>query len=324
VTAPEDFIVEPDTPAFQHVLSRLPERLRAQLGVGLVRGVLASDRVAECLAELGWEIEQLMTALLPVAAAHALAPISNFTVGAVVLGMPPAAANRGPGSLYLGANMEFRGEALPLLPFTIHAEQSATNNAWLHGEQGVRILAVNAPPCGVCRQFLKELTTANGSLKVIHGQSADESGGPYETYALSALLPKAFGPGDLGVRGGLMRVEDHQLTLDATDPLAQAALAAANSCYAPYTQAYAGVALRGADQKIYPGRYAENAAFNPSLLPVQSALAFMRMQSAAAADWRIIEAVLVEASSEHTSQREVTRLLVESVGPGAKLTCYAL
>lgn len=321
MTAPEEFIVELDTSAFQHALSRLPARLRAHLGVGLVRGVLPSDGVAECLAELGWGVEQLMTALLPLAAAHALAPISNFTVGAVALGMPPAGANRGPGSLYLGANVEFRGEALP---FTIHAEQSATNNAWLHGEQGVRILAVNAVPCGICRQFLKELTTANGSLKVIHSQSADQSGNSYETYPLSALLPKAFGPGDLGVHGGLMRAEDHQLTLDATDPLAQAALAAANSCYAPYTQAYAGVALRGADQNIYPGRYAENAAFNPSLLSVQSALAFMRMQSGAAADWRITEAVLVEASSEHTSQREVTRLLLESVGPGARLTYYAL
>jgi cytidine deaminase len=313
-------IVESDPPSLQNALSRLPAELRARVGADLVGGVLSSDRAAEWLAESGWGLEQLMLALLPAAAAHARPPISNFSVGAVALGMPPA-SDRGPGSLYLGANMEFAGQALS---FTIHAEQSAVNNAWLHGEKGVRMLAVTAAPCGSCRQFLNELTTAKQSLKLVLKKSGDAGDGSYLDPPLSDLLPQAFGPGDLGIEGGLMNVEDHRLALQTADPVARAALAAANACYAPYTQAYAGVALRGPGGKIYAGRYAENAAFNPSLLPCLSALAFMRMQLGATADLQISEAVLVEASSERTSQRDATRLVLEAVSPGTKLTNYAL
>jgi len=299
-------------------LSHLPPALRARVEADLVAGVLPGDRVAASLAESGWQLEQLMLALLPVAAAHAHPSISNFFVGAMALGMPPATADRGPGSLYLGANMEFAREALP---FTIHAEQSAINNAWLHGEHGVRMLAVTAAPCGSCRQFLKELTTAEHELQIVLKKSTD---GSYSTEPLADLLPRAFGPGDLGITGGLMQPEDHGLVLDGADAVVRAALAAANACYAPYTKAFAGVALRGADGRIYAGRYSENAAFNPSLLPCLSALAFMRMQLGVAADLKITEAVLVEASSERTSQRETTRLLLDTVSPGTKLTYYAL
>ncbi len=121
-----------------------------------------------------------------------------------------------------------------------------------------------------------------------------------------------------------MRPEDHRLTLEDTDPLVQTALAAANSCYAPYTRSYAGIAFRSADRKIYPERYAENAAYNSSLLAFQSALAFMKMQLGVAASLEIVEAVLVEKSPERTSQREATRLLLESISPQARLTYYAL
>jgi cytidine deaminase len=320
LTASRGIIVESNALSLQHALSRLPAGLRARVGADLVGGVLSSDRAAEWLAESGWELEQLMLALLPAAAAHARPPISNFSVGAVALGMPPA-ADRGPGSLYLGANMEFAGQALL---FTIHAEQSAVNNAWLHGEKGVRMFAVTAAPCGSCRQFLKELTTAEQSLRLVLRKSGDASDDSYLAQPLSDLLPQAFGPGDLGIEGGLMHVEDHGLALQTADPVAQAALAAANACYAPYTQAYAGVAFRGPGRKIYAGRYAENAAFNPSLLPCLSALAFMRMQLGATVDPEISEAVLVEASPERTSQREATRLLLETVNPGTNLTYYAL
>jgi cytidine deaminase len=313
--------VQLDSPDVQRAFDRLPPPLRARLAAAPLQGMIRSEGAAECLAELGWEIERLMMALLPLAAAHAQSPVSNFSVGAVALGMPPAAGDRGPGSLYFGANMEFSGAALP---FTIHAEQSATNNAWLHGETGVRILAVNAAPCGICRQFLNELTTAATSLRVIHGKSAEPTDNACGAQDIATLLPQAFGPGDLGIHAGLMRTEDHRLALETkTDSLAQAALAAANASYAPYTKAYAGVALR-ADGATYAGRYAENAAFNPSLLPVQSALAFMRMKSGAAPGLKISEAALVEVSSERTRQRDVTRLLLETVSPGTRIACYEL
>jgi cytidine deaminase len=285
---------------------------------GLVRGVLPSERVAQVLAESGYRLEQLMMALLPVAAGHAHTPVSHYPVGAVALGMP--ATGRGPGSLYLGANFEFESQ---VLCFSIHAEQSAANNAWLNRELGIRTIAVTAAPCGLCRQFLTELTTQEEALRVITSETTagDDA---YEAHALSGLLPSAFGPDDLGVQGGLMQAENHELALENTDPLVQTALSACNSCYAPYTKAYAGVALRGADDKIYAGQYAENAAYNPSLLAIQSALAFMTMQTGPAAGLTILDAVLVERAAGRTSQREATRLMLESISPGTELRCHAV
>ena len=47
-------------------------------------------------------------------------------VGAVALGLS--------GALYAGANLEFLGQSLSL---SVHAEQAAVYNAWVHGEAGV-------------------------------------------------------------------------------------------------------------------------------------------------------------------------------------------
>ncbi|MCV5533519.1 cytidine deaminase, partial [Escherichia coli] len=63
------------------------------------------------------------------------------------------------------------------------------------------------------------------------------------------------------------------LELQSEDPLWQAALAAARQSYAPYSQGYAAVALQFADGRIFSGRYAESAAFNPGLPPMQMACA---------------------------------------------------
>jgi len=188
--------LEDDGSGFEDVFTRFPARVRASVKAALVRGMLSSERVAEITADLGYGVEQLMIALLPVAAAHANMPTSNYAVGAVALGMAPTG---GFGNLYLGANFEFASQ---VLCFTIHAEQSATNNAWLHGEQGISTLAVSAAPCGSCRQFLNELTT-DKVLKIVTSKNGcpDYS---HEAQSLSRLLPDAFGPRDLAVKGGLM------------------------------------------------------------------------------------------------------------------------
>ena len=57
------------------------------------------------------------------AESYARAPVSTFPVGAVVRGTS--------GSLYLGANIEFRGASLSQ---TVHAEQAALSNAFMHDE----------------------------------------------------------------------------------------------------------------------------------------------------------------------------------------------
>lgn len=227
-------------------------------------------------------------ALLPKAAALARPPISNFKVGAIARGAS--------GKLYYGTNVEFAGEALS---FTVHAEQSAVVNAWMNGETGIDLVATSAAPCGYCRQFLNELATA-GDLTVVM---------PGESRKLAELLPSSFGPRDLGITGGLLQRDDHGLTLDEQDDLAQAALAAANLSYAPYSKSYAGVALRTRDGALVNGAYAENAAFNPSLSPLQAALSQLNLQGGQWSD--IAECVLVRVDALHDN---ATRVVLAAIG----------
>lgn len=223
-------------------------------------------------------MDDLLT-LLPQAAAFARPPISNFRVGAIARGTS--------GKLYFGTNLEFAGEALS---FTVHAEQSAVVHAWMSGETGIDVVATSAAPCGYCRQFLNELVTARELLVVM----------PNESRSLSELLPSSFGPRDLGIDGGLLQPENHGLGLaDEKDALAQAALQAANMSYAPYSKSFAGVAVRTKDGRIFSGAYAENAAFNPSLSPLQAALSQLNLGGAGWGD--IAEAVLVGVDELHAN-----------------------
>lgn len=299
---------------FDDAIAAFPPSVQADLREILATGAfIPSERVAQLSDAMDVDVATLMMALLPVAAAYARPPISEFYVGAVALGMPPT-DNAGPGSLYLGANMEFPGQALA---FSVHGEQSAVNNAWLHGEHGLQALAINAAPCGYCRQFLYELSTA-ASLRI---HLPDVDGGedaPHETRPLKYFLPEAFGPRDLGFEGGLMAPESHGLTISEGGAAARAALGGANACYAPYSEGYCGVALTTADETLYAGRYAENAAYNPSLAPMLSALAWMNMSLPAQAPLEIARAVLVEASAE-ISQRDASAAVLASVAPSIAL-----
>ncbi len=246
----------------------------------------AQDAESEARAA-GIEVPQLMTRLLAKAAQFAKPPISNFRVGAVARGLS--------GNLYLGTNLEFTGEALS---FTVHAEQSAVANAWMSGETGIDIVGTSAPPCGYCRQFLNELVSA-GELMILL---------PTESRPLKELLPSSFGPRDLGASGGLLQREHHGLAIDGDHDLEHAALAAANMSYAPYSGSYAGVAIRTNDGSIVSGAYAENAAFNPSLSPLQCALSQLNLRGGMWTD--IVESVLVAVDSLHDN---ATRTVLKAV-----------
>jgi cytidine deaminase len=251
-------------------------------------------------------VEELVRELLPWAEAYTSPPISNFRVGAIALGSS--------GALYAGANLEFPGESLA---FTVHAEQAAVYNAWVHGETGVTLIASTATPCGYCRQFLNELTTASELQVMLPGRPPAP---------LATLLPAAFGPRDLGLPGGLMQPASISLMLaePSADPVVTAALAAACAAYAPYSGTYAGVALRTADGSVHQGRYAENAAFNPSLSPLQGALIALALAGGSYAS--IEAAVLVEASEpaaghlQHSaSQRASAAAVLAAVAPAVPL-----
>jgi len=243
--------------------------------------------VVDRIVASGVSLEQLMLALIPFAQKFAIPPISNFFVGAVSHGLS--------GSLYFGANYEFPGQALS---FTVHGEQAATAHAISFNETGIDLLAVSAAPCGYCRQFLYELTTAS-KLQIILPNTP--------TTLLTTLLPDAFGPADLGVTAALMSPQAHGMTLDEpADGVTQAALDAANSSYAPYSFSYAGVALKTKDGGIYTGSVAENAAFNPSMSPLEAAVVTLTINGGKKYS-DIVDAVLVEAANSKASQIGATR-----------------
>jgi cytidine deaminase len=257
-------------------------------------GAIAAPVVAQFLRSSGMSIEQLMLALVPLAQKFAIPPISNFFVGAVALGAS--------GSIYFGANYEFVG---PALSFTVHGEQAATAHAISCGETGMQMLAVSAAPCGYCRQFLYELTTAS-TLQILLPNTPSTP--------LTSLIPDAFGPGDLGVTAALMSPQSHGMTLaQATgDPVVKTALAAANASYAPYTFSYAGVALKTRDGSIFTGLVAENAAFNPSMSPLEAAIVNLVISGGKSYP-DIVEAVLVEATGSKASQAVATRAVLSAI-----------
>lgn len=312
------------TPGWHEAVRRFPEHVRDRIdAIWDNHGCLPAEAVASVCtaaqADIGW----LMMQLLPVAQQYAVVPVSNYAVGAVAAGMPVG----GWASLYLGANFEFANAALS---FTVHAEQAATNNAWLSGEQGMQALAISAAPCGYCRQFLYELVTANQLNILLPGGTP----GSYTLTPLTTFLPQPFGPNDLGVNGGLMDPQycTHSLTLTSgnpSDPVIAAAFQAAEGCYAPYSTppnvnafGYAGVAVQFSDGSIMAGRNAENAAFNPSLSPLESALAYANMsQPQAGALPTVTRCVLVEVPTVST-QRGATSTVLAAYAPAVTLEYY--
>jgi cytidine deaminase len=266
-------------------------------------GVIPAAEVTKFLGSSGMTIDELMLALIPEATKFALPPISKFFVGAVALGSS--------GSLYFGANFEFVGQALS---FTVHAEQAATAHAISHGEIGMQMLAVSAAPCGYCRQFLYEITTASTLLILLPKT---------QPALLTSLIPDAFGPADLKVTAALMSPQSHGMTVSsgAGDPVVQAALNAANASYAPYTFDYSGIALKTKDGSIFTGSVAEDAAFNPSMSPLEAAVVNLII-SGGKSYQDIVDAVLVEMADSKAGQADATRAALEAISP-VQLRAYA-
>ena len=139
---------------------------------------------------------------------------------------------------------------------------------------------------------------------------------------MERLLPSAFGPPDLGVEAGPLSQRQRAIVLedpDADSPVIQHALRAARSSYAPYTGSYAGCALRTEEGSFHAGGYIENAAFNPSVLAVQSALLHLHLRGPGLDTAVISELALVEVDGP-TTQLAATRRLLDVIAPEAVFT----
>ncbi|MFJ5250458.1 cytidine deaminase [Serratia liquefaciens] len=283
-------------PRFQTAFAELPATLQSALlpyfDAPDFPAMLKAEQVDAIKQRCGLDDDALAFALLPLAAACSLAPISQFYVGAIARGQS--------GNLYFGANMEFSGAPMQQ---TIHAEQCAVTHAWLRGESALASITVNYTPCGHCRQFMNELNSGT-TLKI---RLPDR-----EPATLGDYLPDAFGPKDLNIATLLMDRVDHGFQLTLTDELEMAALAAANQSHAPYSNAHSGVALEAEDGTIYSGRYAENAAFNPSLPPLQAALILMNVSGGDCQ--KVVRAVLAEPDSAILTQWDATRATLAALG----------
>jgi cytidine deaminase len=293
---------------FAKLLSHLTGKSRAQLlrllqSPGFSGHIPAPD--AASLAENEHKtVDALMVDLLPLARTYARSPISNYLVGAIVRGVS--------GNLYLGANIEIPGHSLGS---SVHGEQFALSNAYMHAEQGISALAVTAAPCGHCRQFINEMAPAGDTQVVIAGKAP---------VRLDALLPSAFGPRDLGFKDGALPVKTINLARPKgdSDALTLAAQEAARKSYAPYSKAHSGIAIGTPSGRIYSGAYIENVAFNPSLSPLQTALAALIVAGENYA--AISKVALVEMEGAAISQKSVTEAVLSAIAPSASLQITAV
>lgn len=283
-------------PRFENAFQQLPASLQAAIGPLLDKpdfaAMLTADDVNAVCEASQLDADALAFALLPLAAACAQAPISNFQVGAIAQGLS--------GNFYFGANMEFNAVQLQQ---TVHAEQSAVSHAWIRNERGLRAVTVNYTPCGHCRQFMNELRNA-ASLRIqLPGR---------QPAVLSHYLPDSFGPVDLHIDTLLMDDVNHGATLQNVNALARRALDAANRSHAPYSKAISGIALETLSGNIYTGRYAENAAFNPSLPPLQVALNLMNL--AGDDPCTIKHAAVVERRNAVVSHWAISQIMLAELG----------
>ena len=120
---------------------------------------------------------------------QAYVPYSHFHVGAALLCAD--------GTVYTGVNIENAS-----YPATNCAERTAIFKAVSEGKRDFKAIAVCGgtdgkaadfcPPCGVCRQVMREFCRPE-AFKVLLAKSCLE----YREMTLEELLPLSFGPGNL-------------------------------------------------------------------------------------------------------------------------------
>ncbi|THA06805.1 cytidine deaminase [Rodentibacter pneumotropicus] len=262
----------------------LNQAIVKELEEGNWAGFLTAQQVERLCLDFRLESLQLAIHLLPIAACYSHTAVSHFNVGAVAIGQK--------GDFYFGANQEFANVEIQQ---TIHAEQSAISHAWLRGETQIAHLAVNYTPCGHCRQFMNELQGAE-KLQIHLPHCLNNP--------LYHYLPDSFGPKDLDITAHLLAKEDHHLIANHSDELINQAILAANQSHCPYSESPHGVAMLFKNGEIISGRYAENAAFNPSLPALQTALNFSYLNDKILTDIQRIVMVEKPAKLSHKSMTE--------------------
>jgi cytidine deaminase len=261
-------------------------------------GVISAAESAELQRKENLPLPELLRKLVPMARTFSRPPISNYPVGAVCVGET--------GAIYFGTNFEIPEHPLNM---SVHGEQCAFTNAFMHNETRITHVVTSAPPCGHCRQFMNEFAAGGPLTMLVEGEKFD----------LQDLLPLNFGPQHLGNTGGVFSTEKLKLqALDTADQLVKTAWQAAAHSYAPYSKSPSGVGLRLNNGTVCSGSYIENVAFNPSLSPVHAA--FVQLVLSGVEFDQVNEVVLVEVEQAAVSQEGLMRSVLAVIAPSAKLS----
>jgi cytidine deaminase len=117
---------------------------------------------------------------------NAYAPYSHFTVGAALLTKKQ--------KVYLGCNIENAAygptncaERTALFKAVSEGEKEFSAIAIVGGKNG--LITDYCPPCGVCRQVLREFADTKNFLVILARSEED-----YVVFLLEELLPLSFGP----------------------------------------------------------------------------------------------------------------------------------
>lgn len=241
--------------------------------------------------------DEFLMAFAEAAKSLARPPISNYYVG--------QAARAGSGRVYWSVNVEFIDFPLN---HTIHGEQFMVALLKLHGEKHLETLALLGPPCGHCRQFLRELK---------HWKKARVLMPNHSPYYIEELLPVSFGPDNLGMREALLDSSHWRLIGNPRSKAESEAVRIASLSYAPYSRNPSGVVLRDKKNKLYLGMNIENVAFNPSLSALS--VAFVHLLSRQGKFEEIVEVVLAEEEAPKKSERTMLEAVVRKYCPSAKI-----
>jgi cytidine deaminase len=268
-----------------------------------VDGRIAASDVAALVGTYGLAgPEDVMLLALPAAAALADPPISNYRVGAVGQEIPG-------GDLLLGGNLEFPQADLGR---TLHAEGVVAIRAFGR-ETGISALAVaEARPCAYCRQTIAEFAWA-ASVRII-----DPLG---HSLTMADLYPWPFAPGDLSepaAKAGTVSWPDLAIADPIPGDVAALLIRTGARAHAPYSRCPAAVVLRLRDDRLIAGATIESVAFNPTIGPLQSALANLRASGAIYAD--IESAYLAARSDGAVDDVRPTRDLLATISPDVALT----
>ncbi|KAA1156949.1 cytidine deaminase [Pseudoalteromonas fuliginea] len=288
------FTVQQDTALTNsHITLNVAQTASLRSQLKSQRGILNSSNIKALCAQLNVSDDALLQGLVPLASEYAVAPVSDFHVGAIV----KALDEKGEVNFYFGANVEFDHQALSLV---VHAEQSAINNAWLNGAKKIVKIAISDAPCGYCRQFMNELADAKEFDILL----------PDQQFKLAELLPHSFGPTDLGNEFSLFNPKPQQgnFSFDGLDEtLARFAL----NAYVPYSQNFSAVKISTFSDGDFYGSYAENAAYSPSLSPLQSALSQFFLAGLSFNESTVKSITLLETAG-HENQAGVARAVLAS------------